>query len=361
MNVNSDLGLILKVVDGNSSIDHSLFFENVRSIELAGEQDIAFVFDPEDNSVFPQLSLDKIKNSKAGMIIASRPWVDGKNYIIVDDPISALHKIASFKNHCHSDVETIPRIHPSSVIASNAKVSDTATIGANVVIESGVTVGDRSVVGPNSFIGRNTTIGESTVIYPHVSILYGTIVGSHTIIHAGAVIGSDGFGYRVMKSGLRKEPQVGIVRIGNNVEIGANTAIDRATFEETVISDGVKIDNHVQIAHNVHIGQGTAILALTGIAGGVRIGKACQIGGLVAIRDHVVIEDRVKIVSKSGVMNSLKDGEVVAGIPSMPFGKWKRLVVTLLKLHELEKEIRGSRNESWWKKCKRFWGLVRSR
>ena len=361
MNVNSDLGLILKVVKGSSSFDHSTFFENVRSIELAGEKDIAFVFDPEDNSIFPQLSLEKIKNSKAGIIVASRPWVEGKNYILVDDPILALHKIGSFKNHCHSDAVSIPRIHPSAVISRNSHISDTATIGANVVIESGVTIGNHSVIGPNSFIGRNSTIGESAVIYPTVSILYGTIIGNHTIIHAGAVIGSDGFGYRVMKRGLRKEPQVGIVRIGDNVEIGANSAIDRATFEETVISNGVKIDNHVQIAHNVQIGEGTAILALTGIAGGVRIGKACQIGGLVAIRDHVIIGDRVKIVSKSGVMSNLKDDEVVAGIPSMPFVKWKRLVVTLLKLHELEKEFRVILTESWWKRCKIFLGLVRRR
>jgi UDP-3-O-[3-hydroxymyristoyl] glucosamine N-acyltransferase len=367
MKIDSDFSSVVKVVEGRSTLDHSFFIKDVRSLEAATDQDIAFLFDPEDNSVFPPLAKEKIEKSKAGAIVASRPWVEGKEYILVDDPVGALKKIALFAKHSYPTIEGKVNIHPSATIAEDAKVSESAIVGPNVTIESGSVIGERSVIGANSYIDRNVKIGSDIILYPSVTVLFGSVIGDHSILHAGVVIGSDGFGYRVMKTGLRKEPQVGIVRIGSHVEIGANTCIDRATFEETVIDDGVKIDNHVQIAHNVHIGKSTAILALTGIAGGVEIGIGCQIGGLVAIRDHVKIGNGVKIVSKSAVMSNIKDGETVAGIPSMPFGKWKRLVVILLKLSEVGKDLfafysdskKGEKKISLWQKCKRIWSLIR--
>jgi|SaaInlStandDraft_4_1057021.scaffolds.fasta_scaffold05085_4 UDP-3-O-[3-hydroxymyristoyl] glucosamine N-acyltransferase len=318
MNVNFDVKALSKMVEGEDSFNHSFFVQDIKSLEAATEKDVAFVFDPEDNSVFSSLSLEKIKNSKAGVIVASKKWVKGKSFILVNDPLSALCKVVSFKEQKNnSDLTSL--IHSTSVVEPSANIGKNTKIGAHV------------------FIGSNCKIGENVTIYSGVIILDGSIIGDNSIIHAGVVIGSDGFGYRAMKTGLLKVPQIGIVRIGKYVEIGANACIDRAAFDETVICDGVKIDNLVHISHNVQIGQSTAILAQTAIAGGVKIGIGCQIGGQVAIRDHVTIGNGVKIVSKSAIMQNIKDGEIVGGIPAIPFSKWKRLIVAWYKLPELMK------------------------
>jgi|MGYP006411361411 UDP-3-O-[3-hydroxymyristoyl] glucosamine N-acyltransferase len=339
MNVNIDFKILENVVEGERSLNHVPFLvKNIKSLETAGKNDVAFLFDPEDNSVFPQLSLDKIKNSNAGVIVASKPWVDGKNYILVSNPLRSLEKVINFVEEKDDDKKSL--IHET------------------VVIEKNVSIGDGTRIGAHVFIEKNCTIGKNVRIFSGAQILKGTIIGDHTIIHSGVVIGSDGFGYRVMKTGLYKVPQIGIVRIGSHAEIGANTCIDRAANEETVIGNGVKIDNLVQIAHNVRIGDSTAILAQTAIAGSVKIGVGCQIGGQVAIRDHITIGNGVKIVSKSAVMQNLKDGEVVAGIPSMPFAKWKRWIVALYRVPEMLKMAKDlqpfidsqKKKVSFWKK-----------
>ena len=344
--INLTIRELCGMVEGVTSLNHSTLVKNIASIELAQKNDVAVLFDPEELSVFSPLSLEKVKSSTAGVIIASKKIVPDKNYIIVKDPVLALEKIARF-------IETrkeknISKIHETAVIGEFAVVEDEVTVGPYTVICDDAKIGFGARIGGQVYIGKGATVGCNAFIHPGAKILDRCIIGDNSIIHSGAVIGSDGFGYRVMRAGLRKVPHVGIVRIGKHVEIGANTTIDRSEFGETVVCDGVKIDNCVHIAHNVKIGPGSAILAHTGIAGSVEIGIGCQIGGQVAIRDHLKIGDGAKIVSKSAVMRNVGPKEVVCGIPSMPFAQWKRVVVVLAKLPDYVKAFKKKKKRWWW-------------
>jgi len=221
---------------------------------------------------------------------------------------------------------------------AQAKLGKDVVVKACSVIEDDAIVGDSTLVGAHVFIGKNVSIGSNVILHSGAKILDNCIVGDHSIIHSGVIIGSDGFGYQVTKMGLRKIPQIGNVVIGKYVEIGANSCIDRAAFESTIIEDGVKLDNQVHIAHGVRVGAGSAIIAQTGIAGSTIIGRGCQIGGQVGIKDHITIGNGAKIVSKSTVVKSVEEGEVVAGTPAMPFKKWRRMVAMLARLPEIVKK-----------------------
>lgn len=313
----------------------------IASLQNAGPQDLAVVLDRGDASVFDAISLEAIKKSTAGILLADREIVPGKKYILVSDVLAAFTALADFFQQQKACQVQDPQI------GSNVQIH------ASAVVEQGAVIGDGTKIGAQTVVGKFCHIGSNVLLHPGVKVLDHCVIGDNSIVHAGAVIGSDGYGYQVTKTGLKKIPQVGIVRIGNNVEIGANCMIDRAAFDETVIGDGVKMDNGVHIAHNVKVGAYSAILALTAIAGSVEIGEGCQIGGLVGIKDHVKIGNGVKIVSKSAVMNDLKDGEVVAGVPAIPFRQWKRMIVSLakvpdaLKLLESSNLLNGSK-KSWW-------------
>jgi UDP-3-O-[3-hydroxymyristoyl] glucosamine N-acyltransferase len=316
MQVNLTVGQIKEIIKGNCSLDDSFLIKNISSLERAQEKDLAVVMERGERSVFDAVAVDKIKNSKASLLLAKKAFVLGKHYFITEDPLGAYYKLLAFLNK--QDVAT----HDSAVIDKSA------LIGKNVIISAQV------------FIGKDVVIGDNVIIHPGVKVLDRCIIGDHTIIHAGAVIGSDGFGYSVTKTGLRKIPQIGIVRIGKHVEVGANACIDRATFDETIIGNGVKIDNFVHISHNVIVGDYTAILAQTVVAGSVSIGIGCQIGGHVAIKDNVKIGNGVKVVSKSAVMRDVDDEQIVCGVPSVPFSDWKRTSVILYRLPEIFKEFK---------------------
>jgi UDP-3-O-[3-hydroxymyristoyl] glucosamine N-acyltransferase len=207
-------------------------------------------------------------------------------------------------------------------------------------------IGDGVILFPGVYIGDGVRIGAGTVIYPNVSVLPNCIIGRNVIIHAGSVIGSDGFGYARDGDVSVKIPQTGIVEIGDEVEVGANTAIDRASFEKTVIETGVKTDNLVQIGHNVVVGKHTIIVAQAGIAGSTRIGKNVIIGPQAGVIDHLEIGDRATVVGRSGVVKSIPAGAVVSGSPTMPHRLWlktrehiRRLPDYFERLKELEKRI----------------------
>jgi len=341
------------VVEGKASLDPNFLVKNLGSLEDAQGSDLAVVFDPEINSVFAPLSKEKILSSKAGAILASKEVVPEKNYIIVQDPLKALEKIERFLAAVKGGDKI--GVHPTAVVGDFAVLEDGVEAGPNAVIMDDAKIGRGAKIGAGSFIGKGCQIGCYATVYPGVKILDRCVIGDYTIVHSGVVIGSDGFGYRITKQGLRKVPHLGIVRIGKHVEIGANCCIDRSEFDETVIGDGVKMDNGVHVAHNVKIGQGTAILAQTGIAGSVVIGVGCQIGGQVAIKDHVTIGNGAKIVSKSAVMRNVSDGEVVCGIPTMPFSQWKRMMVAMAKLPEYIKVLKGLKQYSEGGKKLGFW------
>ncbi len=238
-------------------------------------------------------------------------------------------------------------IHPSAVIAEGVSLGENVSLGAHVVIEPGAQIGDGVRIGANSYIGHETTIGARSIIYSNVSIRERIKIGERVILHSGVVIGTDGFGFENIGGAQKKVPQIGIVQIDNDVEIGANTTIDRARFGRTWIQEGVKIDNLVQIAHNVVVGKHSIICALTGISGSVRIGQGVILGGQVGIVGHVEIADGAMIGARSGVTKNLRAG-TWWGTPAVPIAEAQQQLAwvrRLGKLIERVKALEKSRSE----------------
>ena len=238
-------------------------------------------------------------------------------------------------------------------ISKLASVSEKATIGEGcyigdfVVVEAGAKIGDNVQLYPQCYIGDNVTIGEGTKLYAGVKIYEGCVIGKNCILHAGAVIGADGFGFAPKADGtFAKIPQLGNVILEDNVEIGANTCIDRAKTDSTIVHSGVKLDNLIQLGHNVEVGANTVMSAQVGIAGTTKVGSNCFIAGQVGIADHIVVGDRVKIGSKSGIDKSVGDDEIRFGYPALPgiqyhrsFAVFRQLPDMAQKLREIEKRV----------------------
>ena len=238
-------------------------------------------------------------------------------------------------------------------ISKLASISEKATIGEGcyigdfVVVEAGAKIGDNVQLYPQCYIGDNVTIGEGTKLYAGVKIYEGCVIGKNCILHAGAVIGADGFGFAPKADGtFAKIPQLGNVILEDNVEIGANTCIDRAKTDSTIVHSGVKLDNLIQLGHNVEVGANTVMSAQVGIAGTTKVGSNCFIAGQVGIADHVVVGDRVKIGSKSGIDKSVGDDEIRFGYPALPgmqyhrsFAVFRQLPDMAQKLREIEKRV----------------------
>jgi UDP-3-O-[3-hydroxymyristoyl] glucosamine N-acyltransferase len=233
-------------------------------------------------------------------------------------------------------------IHPTAVIAPSAHLAPGAAVGPYAVIEDDVLIGAGTEIGAFCFIGRGTRLGEACRLYPRVTLYPGARLGNRVIVHSGAVIGSDGFGY-VAQDGKRwKFPQVGKVEIQDDVEIGANTTIDRGSLDHTKIGEGTKLDNLVHIAHNVSIGGNTVIAAQTGISGSAVIGKSVTIGGQVGIADHCEIEDAAVIGAQAGIPSGkiVRSGQVVWGTPARPLDKFKKQFAWFSRLPELAERIK---------------------
>ena len=240
------------------------------------------------------------------------------------------------------------KIEQPSFIDNSAVIGSDLYLGAFAYIGKNVEIGNNVVIYPNVYLGDNVKIGSNTVLHPGVSIYFGCKIGENCIIHAGTVVGSDGFGFAPNSEGVfQKIPQIGNVIIENNVEIGSNCAIDRATMGSTFIREGVKIDNLCQIAHNVDIGENSALAALVAVAGSAKIGKRVMIGGQAAINGHLSIADDTKIVGQSGVVKTVKEAVTLMGTPAIPLNDFKKssvgfrkLPLILSKLEELERKIK---------------------
>ena len=233
-----------------------------------------------------------------------------------------------------------PGTHPSSDVAKTVSLGNDIYVGPFAVIEDGAAIGDGAVIGAQCFVGRNAKVGARTRLYPGVKIMDGCEIGSDVIIHAGVVIGSDGYGYISPKGRHEKIPQLGRVIVENDVEIGANTAIDRAALEATVIGAGTKIDNLVHIAHNVKIGKNCLIMGQAGIAGSAVIGNNVILAGQVAVSDHVTIGDNTVVMGKTGVMSDLAPNQIVFGHLARPRLEAMKIEVLLGKLPEMHTAIR---------------------
>jgi len=259
------------------------------------------------------------------------------NALVVKDPYLAYAKIA----HWLTQPESL-----SSEIAASAVVADTVTVGENTRIDAQVVIGSHTKIGDNVHIhagcvvAQNVIIADNTILYPNVSIYDNTIIGARCIIHSGAVIGSDGFGIANEQGRWLKVPQLGKVVVADDVEVGANTSIDRGAIEDTIIDEGVKLDNQIQIAHNVHIGAHTAIAGCVGVAGSSRIGKHCAIGGGAGILGHLTIADHVHITATSLVTKSItKSGVYSSGTPLQENAQWHKNFVRFKQLDKMSRRL----------------------
>lgn len=265
--------------------------------------------------------------------------------IRVADPYAALSVLMTEVNKMLNPLPT--GIEQPSYAGANLKTGEDIYLGAFSYVGNNVTLGRAVKIYPHTYIGHHVTIGDGTVIYPGVKIYHGVKIGRNCIIHAGAVIGADGFGFAPLADGsYKKIPQLGIVEIGDNVEIGANTTIDRATMGCTRIADGAKIDNLVQVAHNVTVGRNTAIAAQAGIAGSAHLGSHCVVAGQVGISGHITIGDNVAIGAKSGVPKSVESNSNIMGYPAVQYNTFARQAAMMRRLPEIFDTVARLKKES---------------
>jgi UDP-3-O-[3-hydroxymyristoyl] glucosamine N-acyltransferase len=237
-------------------------------------------------------------------------------------------------------VEIPPGIHPTAVIAPDVALGEGVRVGPHCVLEPGVRVGSRTVLMAGCYLGHGSVVGEDCKFYPHVSVRESCAIGSRVILHSGVVVGSDGFGYFMDNGAWKKIPQIGVVEVGDDVELGANVTVDRARFGKTVIGNDVKIDNQVQIAHNVRIGDHTAMAGQVGIAGSTVVGKYVQVGGQAGLGGHLTIGDKCIVGGQSGVSKDLAPGSFVMGYHAVPASEYKRVHAHLQRLPELRERIK---------------------
>lgn len=308
-----------------------LVVKRVAPLESAGPHDIAYL---SDKKFLPTLA-----NTTAGAVILTE--ADSSHYagsaLIVANPHLCFARVAQW---LHPLPGFQPGVHPTAVVGPTARIARTAWIGPHSVIEDGAEIGEDVYVGPGCILGNDASIGARTRLVGRVFVADRCAIGEDCLLHPGTVIGSDGFGYARDGERWQKVPQLGCVIIGNSVDIGANTTIDRGTLNDTIIGNGVKLDNLIQIAHNVHIGDNTAIAALAGVAGSAKIGRRCTIGGQVGINGHVEIADDVHITATSLVTNSIKQAGIYSSsLKAEPVEKWRRNAARLHHLDELARRL----------------------
>lgn len=321
---------ISELIDGEIIGDANKVICGVAPFEEATSQDITYAGSAK--------YLKKIYDSSAGAIIVPRDFqISDKDIIKADNPRVAFAKVVNFFH---------PKSEPQSGKSDSAHIGKSFSCGKNCSIGHYVVIGDNVVIGdhvklhPHVYIGNNVNIGEDVEIYPNATVLERCQIGSRVIIHSGTVIGSDGFGFAPDGVSYCKVPQVGIVQIDDDVEIGAGNMIDRATFGRTWIQKGVKTDNLVHIAHNVTVGENTLLVAQVGIAGSVTIGSHAVLAGQAGVIDHLTIGDNVIIGPKAGIVKSIPTGETVSGfVPAMPHKLFLKVQSIILKLPELKKKI----------------------
>jgi UDP-3-O-[3-hydroxymyristoyl] glucosamine N-acyltransferase len=311
--------------------DGSVEIRGVAGIKEAGPGDITFLANSRYDAYLDE--------TRAAAVICSpgtRPAP--MPLLVVENPYLAFQRIV---RHFRPELfRPVPGVHPSAVVAGEARLAEGVSVGAHCVIEPGAVIGARVVLMPGCYVGHAAVIGEDTFLFPHVTIREECMVGRHCILHPGVVVGSDGFGFALDAGRYHKVPQVGNVVIGDDVEIGANTTIDRATTASTRIGDGTKIDNLVQIGHNVVIGKHCIVVAQVGISGSTELGDYVTLAGQVGLAGHLKIGTGATVGAQSGVPRDVEPGTVVSGYPAMPHNLWRRLVALIPKLPQLFQRTR---------------------
>jgi UDP-3-O-[3-hydroxymyristoyl] glucosamine N-acyltransferase len=323
------LAQIAAALGGKVDGDPDRVVTGVAPLDAAGPDDISFVAD----SRYGRVAL----SSRAGALVVPDDLQGlAPPLIRCRSPRLALVDLLLL---FHPPATVTPGIAPTAVVAPDARVDPTAAIGALSVIESGAVIGPRVIVYPLVYVGPGAEVGEDSVLHPHVSIGHRVTLGRRVIVHPGAVLGADGFGYAFDGTGHRKIPQVGRVVVEDDVEIGANTTVDRATLGQTVLRRGSKIDNLVMVAHNVEIGDGSLIAAQTGIAGSSRVGRWVVMGGQVGIADHVTVGDGARLGAQTGIVSNVAPGEKLIGSYGRPVAQAQRIWVAEGRLPELLRRV----------------------
>ena len=311
----------------------NVVIEKVADITNGEEGSIVFV----SNAKYTK----HLKSTAASAVIVTEKMLEACNKpaLVAENPRVVFAKIALLLNPLP---EMEPWISPHAVIADDAVVDASARVEACVVIRDGASIGPGTWISPGCVIEKNVTIGANTRLFANVTIGEGCTIGDNNILHSGAVIGADGFGFVWDQDSYIKVPQLGSVQIGNEVEIGANTSIDRGAIGDTIVENGVKIDNQIQLGHNDHVGENTTISGQTGVAGSVKIGKNCIIGGGVGISDNIEITDNVILAGRSNVATSIKQpGMYAAVIPVVEAGKWRRILARIKQLDDMAKRLKA--------------------
>jgi len=296
----------------------------VAPIESACRDDITFLSNPKYAST--------LEGSKAGACILSKKYEEkapaGMTLLLSDNPYAAYAKIAT---KLYPENAVVPGVSPSASISESAKIAGSCSVSANVVIENNAEVGEGTHIAPGVYVGRGVRIGKNCTI-GHGATLTHCIVGDNVLMHPGVRIGQDGFGFATINGVHIKVPQLGRVIIESNVEIGANTCIDRGAGPDTIIGEGTKIDNLVQIGHNVQTGKGCVIVAQVGVAGSTKLGDYVVLGGQVGVAGHLNIGSMVNVAAQSGVAQNVAPKEIIGGSPAVPIKQWHRQTIAVKKL-----------------------------
>ena len=313
--------------------DGGVMIDRVATLDSAGPGAIAFLSNPRYRAQLARTHASAVIVSTRDAAATALPK------LVAENPYATYARVAAIFH----PVETAKAgIHPTAVVAASARVAPSATLGAYVVVGEGATIGERARVHAGSVVGDGCQIAEDVVLHPRVVLYARSSIGARTVLHSGAVIGADGFGMAEDQGRWVKVPQLGRVVIGADVEVGANTTIDRGAIDDTIIEDDVKLDNQIQIGHNCRIGAHTAIAGCVGIAGSARIGRNCQIGGAAMITGHVQIADGTIISAATGVFDSIETpGVYTSAFPALPHREWRHVASVVRRLRTFAERIRA--------------------
>ena len=310
--------------------DGDRLVEGIRPLDQAGPEHLSFLHNPK--------YVEQAAESRAGAILAHSPeQLPGRDLLIIDQPYLAVAKALEI---FHPRPQPEPGVHPSAVVADDLELGVGAGVGPLVAVGHGVAIGARTVIGAGCVVGNGVTIGEDCTLHPRAVVEDGCRLGDRCILQAGAVVGSDGFGFATVDGVHHKVPQVGIVVLEDDVEIQANTTIDRATMGETRIGRGTKVDNLVQLAHNVQVGERCLLVAQTGISGSTKIGRHSIFAGQTGAAGHLELGERTVLGARAAAMKSFPEaGHVLAGFPARPQKEWMRSQAALQRINGLRKKV----------------------
>jgi len=325
------LGELATKVGGTVVGDPGRRIEGVNTLEEAEAGQLSFYHN--------RRYLEAARSSKAGALLVADPApFPGRDLLVCKEPYAALGVLLEL---FHPRPRPAKGVHPAAVVAATARIGEGASVAAHAVVGERARVGARAIIGPGCALGDDAEIGDDTELHPNVVIEPRCRVGSRCILHAGVVIGSDGYGFATVSGEHRKVPQVGIVVIEDDVELGANVCVDRATLGETRIGRGTKVDNLVQIAHNVKVGEHSLLVSQVGISGSTHLGHHVVMAGQSGAAGHLEIGDGAVVTAKSGVLEDVAAGAMVSGFPSRPHKAWLKAMANLFTLEELRRRVKA--------------------